>query len=382
MSTRGGGSFDGGVGAGDGDGFFEEEGVFAFGGFVLALGGAGEDLLVEAAEDLLGGVFDAGAGGGLEDELLEFQVGVQEEVGVGELHDGGLNFLDAALGAEALAVGSDLTGILDDGGLFADQADFMGPAGGFVDPDDDEAWDVGGKCGGRGKGLIVGGEEAVAAFPFSPEDPDFLAVEGFGGFLVELHGLAEAFEEFLGAGEAELGDDEVAEFVVEVGGFELVEDLTDFGFTEAFAFEDLLVIPEGLAVADLEHFAFGVDQAGDGEAEVDAVISATEVSAFDLEALVEHVNELEDVGGDGLQGGELLDRGFEGELGLGGGLDGGGLGGLDAAGGSGGGGRRLCPRTHGNEREKSDGGDDPIFGHGRDVTHFLKGLERIARIYR
>ena len=66
-------------------------------------------------------------------------------------------------------------------------------------------------------------------------------------------------------------------------------------------FEDLLVVPERLAVADLEHRAGGVGQAGDRELQVDPGGRGLQVAALDVELLLEHLDVLDHVGRDRLE---------------------------------------------------------------------------------
>ena len=84
-------------------------------------------------------------------------------------------------------------------------------------------------------------------------------------------------------------------------------------------FEDLLVLPEGFAVADLKHRAVGVGQARDAELEVGPRIPAPSgnrplIVNFCLSITTFCVQ----VGRDRLQAGNLLDRQIDQPLGLGG----------------------------------------------------------------
>ena len=130
------------------------------------------------------------------------------------------------------------------------------------------------------------------------DDPDGLAVEGGGLLVVEPDDLAQPGEQGVGAGEAEAGDDLVADRGVDAGAGDLGHHRADRDLAVALALEHLLEVPEGRAVADLEHGAGGVAQAGDRQLQVDAVALVLEVAALDLELLAEHVDALAEVGRD------------------------------------------------------------------------------------
>ena len=139
--------------------------------------------------------------------------------------------------------------------------------------------------------------------------PDFL--------LVELDRLAEADQEGFRAGEAHLGEDLLAGLGVDLGRVQLLEDGLDAHLAVELGLEDLLVIPERDAVADLEHRARRVGQAGDGQLQVDAGGRGLEELALDVELLLEHLDPLDHVGRDRLEPGDLLDRQINQPLGLG-----------------------------------------------------------------
>ena len=121
-----------------------------------------------------------------------------------------------------------------------------------------------------------------------------------------------------------------------------------------------------------------VGQPRDVELEVDAVAGGLEVAPLDLELLVEHLDRLDEVGRDRTSGAATFlmasSRTFSASVG--------GAAGVGrratpsgAAGRSAGAGDRPTGPmpTTGTESGDPDRGNDPIFGHGRDVGLFLKG---------
>ena len=105
--------------------------------------------------------------------------------------------------------------------------------------------------------------------------------------------------------------------VVQLRGFEFFEDGIDVDPRATFAFEDLLVVPQRLAVADLDHRRGGVGEAGDFKLQGDATIRRFAIAAADGELLFKHVDRFSHVGRDGGERGEFGDGGVEGFLGVG-----------------------------------------------------------------
>ena len=189
------------------------------GGLGALLHGLDLDGLVEALEDRLGAVLDLGVGGAGKANSSARIVGVELDVRVDQLDPARLDLLDRAAGADRAAVGADPAGVLKDRGDLADQIDLVGPAVLLAEVERRQARDVGGQRGGRRERLLVGADQALAVLQVPRRTQTGLPSSVACFLLVELDRLAEADQEGFGAGEAQLGDDLLADLASSSGDF-------------------------------------------------------------------------------------------------------------------------------------------------------------------
>ena len=228
------------------------------------------------------------------------------------------------------------------------------------------------------------------------EHPHGLAVESTFVFLVESDRLPQADQQGIRTGEPHLAEDLVARLGVHVRRVQTLEDRLDRQFAVDLRFEDLLVFPEGLAVADLEEGAVGIRQPRHCQPEVCTGIRSLQVSALDVKLLLEHDDILDHVGRHRFQAGDLFDRQIDETLSLGGRF-------LRRFGGLAGWCPACCPGRNGSRRlscgrlgclsrsvsgpgqrrgEQHTRGEgravpvDPFMIHGLDVRQFLKAGTR------
>ena len=299
----------------------EQGSPFGLGGLGLLPGRLHLDGLVETREELFGIVLDAGRrdvrrGFELEQPFGDF-ADRQKLVEEGDLAGVDLRRLPRLADGPA-GGGIDRPGVLlEQRRGVADHLDPVWPAVDLADEDPDVARDVGRQGGRRRERAVVHPQQVRAVSPFPADDPDVDPVQLCLGDLVERDGLPQTRQHGLGAAEAQVRDDQDAEVFVEDRVFQLLEDRQNLTLAVALHAQDLLVIPEDLAVADLEHLRVRVAQPDEVELEPNPVPGILVVVPFELELLVEHVDFLLDLARDPLHEPDLDGRGVELVLGRG-----------------------------------------------------------------